>query len=278
MPDTANMTGLAARICRYQGCWRNRQDDNPMCQRHVMQLHADLTWLTSNITDLADYRINRAYGAHGDGPRSPTRTAPTPIREQIHELLYETGDDGLPGVQPILSEWARTLAVRLPDDTPLRDLATIIRMSPRLDTSPATPVYAHTVHRLVRRLIDVTDRLNDNLIVYGNCPAPDCPGTLTAAHGAREAVCPVCHSRWLVAHLLSMFRDRVAMMPDVCTARDIPPRLARYGLKVNKSTLRSWIHRGQLPQAGENSLSQPVYRLADAIRLALPTPSEGDRQ
>ena len=40
------------------------------------------------------------------------------------------------------------------------------------------------------------------------------------------------------------------------------------GMRVNRSTLRSWIHRGQLPQQGEDAYSNPLYRFSDFYRLA----------
>ena len=98
------------RLCRYHGCWRDIVTDAPsplighgvepnlnlLCDKHASQLTGDLRWLEHSLPDLCEYRINRAYG-HKNGGGGQSGTAPTPLREALHDLLYADDDHGYPG-------------------------------------------------------------------------------------------------------------------------------------------------------------------------------------
>ena len=102
------------RLCCYDGCWREIVTDAPsmlighgipenrslLCAWHERQLSNDLQWLERNLPDLTEYRINRAYG-HKNGGGGNAGTAPAPVRETLHDLLYADDDHTLRvGAQP----------------------------------------------------------------------------------------------------------------------------------------------------------------------------------
>ena len=122
-----------------------------LCAWHERQLSNDLQWLERNLPDLTEYRINRAYG-HKNGGGGNAGTAPAPVRETLHDLLYADDDHGYPGLQGTLYEWVRSLKLNLRESAPLADMVYRIANHPKLDEHPSTPVYAEPVHGLVRKL------------------------------------------------------------------------------------------------------------------------------
>ena len=209
------------RLCRYHGCWRDIVTDAPsplighgvepnlnlLCDKHASQLTGDLRWLDRSLPDLCEYRINRAYG-HKNGGGGQSGTAPAPLREALHDLLYADDDHGYPGLQGTLYEWMRSLKINLPESTPLSDMVHRIANHPKCGFSmPVALIRAERVKRLLQS----------------------------------EAV---------------RTRDELLDIIKAC------------GMRVNRSTLRSWIHRGQLPQQGEDAYSNPLYRFSDFYRLA----------
>ncbi|MBT1161251.1 hypothetical protein [Bifidobacterium sp. SO1] len=287
MSETSQIQTTAPRICAYATCWREVVTDAPspligvivaenkslMCMVHERQVRDEFDWLARNLDDLEHYRINRAYG-HGEGAGGSSGTAPAPLRETLSDLLYRADDQGYPGLQPTLYEWARSLALNVPAACALASLTHRLRTCYRLMENPATPVYARQLHEQVTRLRRFLEPDDGKTVILGPCPAKDCGTPLSGRMDAKDVQCPHCHSRWATDYLIAQRRERILRSPKLGTQSELTELLKACGVHVNKTTMRSWVHRGQLPQAGENECSKPVYRLADAYRLATegPTP------
>ncbi|NEG55430.1 hypothetical protein [Bifidobacterium platyrrhinorum] len=255
-------------LCEYRICYRDTQPDHRMCPVHERNLDDDLTWLEANLLDLTEYRINRAYGKTGDGGHGSTGAAPTPVREAIFTALYESDDMGRPGIEPLLFEWARALALNVTVTDGLPHIAHRLHDSPRLLESEGTPVYAELLHHdanTLRRLVESDDH---DMIVYGQCPAPKCDGQLAGQHDAIEVRCPKCRSVWSVKFLQAERANRIFHSDIVGTQTSLLKLLAQCGIAVKPATMRSWVKRGKLHQCGETDSSKPVYRLAEAYNLA----------
>ncbi|NMM98116.1 hypothetical protein [Bifidobacterium olomucense] len=237
-----------------------------LCAFHEKQLTTDFQWLRSSLPDLEAYRLNRAYG-HKTGGGGNSGTAPAPLRESLSDLLYANDDLGYPGLQGTFYEWARTLKLNLPPTAKPMDLVERISQHPHLTEHAATPVYAQLTHMLVNRLKRFMADDGD-AILLGPCEAIGCDGTMTTTNGDKTARCSKCGMRMPVAIIRAQLVQAVLSSEAAYTQAGLLAKAGEIGVKVNKSTLRSWIHRGQLPQAGENEESQPVYRFADLYRLA----------
>lgn len=269
------------RLCRYDGCWREIVTDAPsmlighgipenrglLCAWHERQLSNDLQWLERNLPDLTEYRINRAYG-HKNGGGGNAGTAPAPVRETLHDLLYADDDHGYPGLQGTLYEWVRSLKLNLRESAPLADMVYRIANHPKLDEHPSTPVYAEPVHGLVRKLRRFLTDDDGETVLYGSCPANGCLGQLSGYVDAETAKCPKCGFSMPVALIRAERVKRLLQSEAVRTRGELLDIIKACGMRVNRSTLRSWIHRGQLPQQGEDAYSNPLYRFSDFYRLA----------
>lgn len=269
------------RLCRYHGCWRDIVTDAPsmlighgvepnrnlLCDKHASQLTADLQWLERSLPDLCEYRINRAYG-HKNGGGGQSGTAPAPLREALHDLLYADDDHGYPGLQGTLYEWMRSLKINLPESTPLSDMVRRIADHPKLVEHSSTPVYAELVHSLTRKLRRFLTDDDGETVLYGPCPADKCLGQLSCYADAETAKCPKCGFSMPVALIRAERVKRLLQSEAVRTRGELLDIIKACGMRVNRSTLRSWIHRGQLPQQGEDAYSNPLYRFSDFYRLA----------
>lgn len=269
------------RLCRYHGCWRDIVTDAPsplighgvepnlnlLCDKHASQLTGDLRWLDRSLPDLCEYRINRAYG-HKNGGGGQSGTAPAPLREALHDLLYADDDHGYPGLQGTLYEWMRSLKINLPESTPLSDMVRRIADHPKLVEHSSTPVYAELVHSLTRKLRRFLTDDDGETVLYGPCPADKCLGQLSCYVDAETAKCPKCGFSMPVALIRAERVKRLLQSEAVRTRGELLDIIKACGMRVNRSTLRSWIHRGQLPQQGEDAYSNPLYRFSDFYRLA----------
>ena len=237
------------RLCRYHGCWRDIVTDAPsplighgvepnlnlLCDKHASQLTGDLRWLDRSLPDLCEYRINRA---------------------------------GYPGLQGTLYEWMRSLKINLPESTPLSNMVRRIANHPKLMEHSSTPVYAELVHSLTRKLRRFLTDDDGETVLYGPCPADKCLGQLSCYADAETAKCPKCGFSMPVALIRAERVKRLLQSEAVRTRGELLDIIKACGMRVNRSTLRSWIHRGQLPQQGEDAYSNPLYRFSDFYRLA----------
>lgn len=269
------------RLCSYHGCWRDIVTDAPsmligqgvepnrnlLCDKHASQLTADLRWLERSLPDLCEYRINRAYG-HKNGGGGQSGAAPTPLREALHDLLYADDDHGYPGLQGTLYEWVRSLKINLPESAPLSDMVYRVADHPKLVEHSSTPVYAELVHSLTRKLRRFLTDDDGETVLYGSCPANGCLGQLSGYVDAETAKCPKCGFSMPVALIRAERVKRLLQSEAVRTRGELLDIIKACGMRVNRSTLRSWIHRGQLPQQGEDAYSNPLYRFSDFYRLA----------
>lgn len=235
-----------------------------MCDRHVSQTMADMSWLDANLPDLEEYRINRAYGGE-PGAGGPHATAPAPLREQVSDALYAWEDDGRPGLRPVLYGWCRAMAITVHTAQSCGYMLGRLMDSPRLWACTATPVYAEELHDVTRRLRRLMEPAGD-MVVLGPCPT--CERMLTAHRGADEVKCPVCHTPWPARMVRAVQVKRILTSDVTATPARLAELLSMAGVKVTASTVRSWAHRGRLEQAGEDAMSRPVYRLADAYACA----------
>lgn len=263
MPEQA-----ASRMCAYRTCWREHAPNMLLCEQHAGQTRSDLTWVTVNADDLTGYRLNRAYGHRTDGPHGNSGSAPAPLREQLAVLLYESDDHDVPGLEPTLLGWARSLKLNLTARYGLATIARRIESCYRLWQSTATPVYAEDLHAIVRQLTRFTDN-DDDVIQYGQCPAPGCTRALSAPSTAVEVKCPSCGNTWTVSGLKAQRHHRLIASGWMATQKDLITALKALGVEIKPATMRSWVHRSQLEQAGEDAFSNPIYRLHDAYRLAV---------
>lgn len=266
-------------ICAMPRCHRSAHDGTPICDHCVQRMRADFSWLAANLPELENYRINRAYGRiTGLGATGGIRAvAPLPLRETLADMLYNRDDTGMPGLQPLLYEWARTLAVNLPETTGPQILLGRIRNHHRLLESPATPVYADELHTQVKHLRRFMEPV-ETRIVLGPCPAKSCAYALAAPRNAETVVCPRCGSHWDTGFLLAGRAKRIARSPRKGTQAELRALLDSCGIHVNANTLKSWIHR-RLIETVTPGLPphERKYMLADVYRLAAnPEPDETD--
>lgn len=259
LPDETAKTTL----CKVTSCYRDA--DGLMCDHHRRMIATDLTWLAGNLHDLTSYRLNRAYGGNHEG--RPSGTAPAPVRESLYDLLWSESDDGLPSMQTLLYEFARSLGEPATWDTAMERLAMMAAASPRLYECPATPVYTPSIHRATARLRRFVESGTD-MIVYGECPSPGCDGRLAAPRHADDVECRKCGCRWNVAHLRMLNWSRILRSDKLGTVKQLAAWLTDLGTPVKPATLRSWAHRGRLPQSGEDDYSHPLYSLKQAYVIA----------
>lgn len=269
------------RVCSYDCCCRLIVTDAPsmlighgvepnksvLCAFHERQLTDDFKWLTRNLSDLTEYRLNRAYG-HKSGGGGNRGYAPSPMRDSLSDTLTGTCDDGMSGLQATLYGWARSMALNLPENTPLADMLARVRDCYRLLTTMATGAYAEDLHTLVRRLRRFLSDDDGEIVLYGPCEAKGCDGNFAAYPDSGMASCDKCGFEYPVQLIRAHRVQRLLQSDAVRTRGELLDIIKACGMHVNRSTLRSWIHRGQLPQQGEDSYSNPLYRFSDFYRLA----------
>ena len=129
-------------------------------------------------------------------------------------------------------------------------------------------MYAELVHSLTRKLRRFLADDDGETVLYGSCPANGCLGQLSCYADAETAKCPKCGFSMPVALIRAERVKRLLQSEAVRTRGELLDIIKACGMRVNRSTLRSWIHRGQLPQQGEDAYSNPLYRFSDFYRLA----------
>lgn len=249
-------------------CWQPTDDEtDTICATCARQLSHDLKWLRDNAPTLEGHRLNRANHS-GGRTGSPTRTASStePIRDGVFDLLYMRDRFGNPGIRITLTGYAACLNIPYGPNTPIADIAARI-LSAHTTASTATPVYAREIHALTakaRRMLE-PDR---PAVIIGPCPLDSCGTVLTAAEDATLVKCPACGNSWDPAFVRAARARRLLASEKTGTQPQIGRMLSAMGVDINRSTLRSWIHRGQLEPHGSID-GKPAYRLADVYRLAL---------
>lgn len=251
-------------ICKH--CGRDKPADRHyLCKHCETTLQTDLEWMERNLDLLEDYRLNRAYGTHEGGGGGYTASAP--VREQVSALLYDTDSQGRPSINETLNGFADCLAIHRTAGMRLSRTAHAIRSSIRLTASSATPVYMRDIHALKIRARQLLEEPSDDMICYGACPDPECGRPVSAPRDAPITRCRWCGNTWLTAQLRETQRERLRNCNLTGTQSELIRLLAAGGILVKPSTVRSWVHRRKLPQAGENAEAQPVYRVMDLFAL-----------
>lgn len=246
-----------------------------LCSDCSTRLDANLTWLERNLDDLENYRLNRANKPHTGGGGS-SANAPSPMVERVYTFLAETIGYGDAGLEDELREFARSLG--LEQVKPLSRQVGLIRRFGKLHSHGATPEYARIIDRMTRTAERLLSGDTGERVRYGACPG--CGTQLEAQPADPNVVCPECHCSWTAKHLRARQVERALESDITGTQQRLLSLLASRGIYVNPNTLKSWIRRGTLPQAGEDECSKPVYRLADLARLATryDIPNEGDNK
>lgn len=275
-PKGARLTA----ICK--NCCNDRNDEDQLCENCMNQLKSDLEWMTQNLPMLEEYKINKINknrdNSNGGGGGY---TASAPLREAIYSLLYQHDDEGNSGIRITLTGFCQCLGTQFMSRTPCGELAYRILHTVDDDGrwaykhSTATPPYAHDIRRLVKKARYMLEDGDRPRIILGACPNVECGMQLSAPEGVEQVKCRKCHNVWTVATLKNMRKARLMQSDITGTQAEIRNLLVSCGYIVNKNTMKSWVHRGQLTQVGENQLSKPVYRLADAYRLVLETEDKG---
>ncbi|OZG68240.1 MJ0042-type zinc finger domain-containing protein [Bifidobacterium eulemuris] len=269
-------------------CHRDKPDEHRVCERCETKFTDDLKWLQEHLPDL-EYRLNKANKDEGKGSGGASRAnAPSPVRENIWTYLYGVDDKGNDGVETTLRVILRCLGNPMHDRMELTDMVQLIaqaacgydfrggvlvilppNITPAILTSPAFPAHVDEIHRLRvtgHRLLDTRD---EEHVILGPCANSECGIQLSAPIDEREVKCPRCGNVWTVGYLTHLREQRILNSGITAGQARLIELLAEVaGLAVNKSTMRSWVHRNQLKQAGEDEFSKPVYRLADAYQLA----------
>ena len=233
----------------------------------------DLTWLTRNLDDLENGRLNRINNKKHDNGRTPTGTNPgTPLREAIMDLLHVDRDGN---IESTLHAWAQCLGVHVGLRDSLTTTAERISRNPHLDENPATPIYAAEIHTLVKRAKNIIRMMDETRIQWGNCPNPDCGQPLLAPADADTIDCAHCNCHWAPQ---IVWKNRDKQLKDSKaegTYGELSAILDSLGLNVPPATIRSWAYRGKLaPLRDITGKPTGKYRLADVYLLA--THNTGD--
>ncbi|WP_152598035.1 IBR domain-containing protein [Bifidobacterium cuniculi] len=229
----------------------------------------DLTWLTRNLDDLENGRLNRINNRKHDTGRTPTTaSASAPLREAVLDLLHVDREGN---IEDTLHAWARCLNVHVGMRDSLATTAERISRTPRLDEHAATPIYAAETHTLVRRAQNLIRMMDETRIKWGNCPNPDCQQPLTAPADAETIDCPHCHCKWAPQIVWKSRDKQLKTSKAEGTYGELSAILDSLGLNVPAATIRSWAYRGKLNQT-KDTHGKPTgkYRLADAYQLAVP--------
>lgn len=250
-------------------CHTPNTAQNP-CKDCRTLTHTTLTWLTTNLTDIETYRINRAYGGHKSGNGGARRSeAPTPLHETIYDLLYLDRDGN---ILETLNAWATCLNQPPAPRGRLARQAQLLRDNPHLWESSASPVYAAETNRLTNRLRSTIAIMDETRIHVGNCLNPDCTQPVYAAPDAKEARCQHCNNTWTTAMLRRATSQQLLASSEEGKPGELPAMLGQFGIDINANTIRTWAYRGEIQQTTTPD-GNPTgrYRLSDVYNRYLKT-------
>lgn len=250
-------------------CHTPNTAQNP-CKDCRTLTHTTLTWLTTNLTDIETYRINRAYGGHKSGNGGARRSeAPTPLHETIYDLLYLDRDGN---ILETLNTWATCLNQPPAPRGRLARQAQLLRDNPHLWESSASPVYAKETNRLTNRLRSTIAIMDETRIHVGNCLNPDCAQPVYAAPDAKEACCQHCNNTWTTAMLRRATSQQLLASSEEGKPGELPAMLGQFGIDVNANTIRTWAYRGEIQQTTTPD-GEPTgrYLLSDVYNRYLKT-------
>ena len=251
-------------------CGICRNPNTPgICTTCKTRTSQDLTWLATNLNDLENYRINRAYAHHDNTGGGGTRSeAPTPVRDALFDALYGDRDGNL---IETLNAWAMCLGQPPAPKGQLAKQANLINTDPNLwapGKTGASTVYAAETNRITSRLRNIVANMDETRIMLGTCLNPDCNKPVYGPPEAKNARCEHCGNTW-TATLLRRATDRQLTASNATgTAGELSLMLDTFGIEVPASTIRSWASRGQLqPVTDRHGQPTKRYRLADAYQL-----------
>lgn len=248
-------------------CHTPNTTQNP-CKDCRTLTHTNLTWLTANLNDIENYRINRAYGGHKSGSGGARRSeAPTPMHVPLYDLLYIDRDGN---ILETLNTWATCLNQPPAPRGCLARQAQLLRDNPRLWESTASPVYAAETNRLAKRLRSMMAAMDETRIHVGDCLNPDCGRPVYATPDAKEARCRHCGNTWTTAMLRRAASERLLASNEEYKPGDLPKHFLPYGIVIPATTIRTWGHRGEIQQTTTPD-GEPTgrYRVADVYNRYL---------
>lgn len=232
-----------------------------VCKPCQTQTAQDLAWLTANLDDLENYRLNRAYGhtAGNGGSGGPRATAPTPVREALWDALYGDEDN----LEAILHTWGTCIGLPPAPPSHLSLLTRAISEKPDLWASSASPVYAYELHKSTTRLRNIVANTGTTRILHGVCPI--CDTRIYAPSDAKEAKCEQCGNTWMTRIIRRAAEIHLATCDTTGTPSELAAVLAQFGITISPRTISSWATRGHIQQILDKD-GQPThrYRLADA--------------
>lgn len=254
-------------MCRVDTCMN--ASTGLVCDTCWLKFNKSLEWLYEHVGDL-EYRMNKAYGREpGEHVSGGAAHPPLPLRDAIHQLLYESDGYGNDGLRVTLRTYLRCLNVPyVESDTPRLLLRRLSRQSPkRLREHEATPAYIPQfllIERKAKRLLAPT--LGPS-ISYGECPTPGCAHGLDGGPDDEEIRCRYCGQTYPVGLLKARQHWRLANDFQTGTQTMLLKRLESCGVSIKPGTLRKWVAEGSVRPVGSSG-GRKLYRTRDVYERA----------
>ena len=253
-------TNLAT--CTVTHCINPIRDNHLICDQCWTTFITDINWLSNHVTDL-EYRLNKAYGKTGQGGGRVLSASPDPMRQPIHTLLYETDDHGNDGLETLLHVYLQSTGIGYRWNDGLKTMLQRVRGHlSRVRDHKATPAYIPQFHTAANRARRLLDSPEEEQILLGDCPTPQCGHRLSAGVNDKEARCAYCRNIWTVNYLRRRQHERLLSDDTVATQSQLLDLLSLQGVIVKGGTLRKWIHEGDI-QPVRVEHGHKLYRLGD---------------
>ena len=249
-------------VCSVNHCIHPIHNNHIVCDYCWTSFRDDINWLYHHIPDL-EYRLNKAYGKTNQGGGGALASSPDPMRQPIHTLLYETDEHGNDGLETLLHVYLQSTNLGYKHDEELVTLAGRLRRNMSLlRDHKATPAYIPQFHTATNRARRLLDSPEEEQILLGDCPTPQCGHQLSAGVNDKETRCDYCRNIWTVNYLRRRQHERLLSDDTVATQSQLLDLLALQGVIVKGGTLRKWIHEGDI-QPVRVEHGHKLYRLGD---------------
>lgn len=258
-PPPVELGGTGARQCRCGRPVRNNAVVCATCSHKLATALGEVEWLDEELNTTISGQ--RACALGGGSPS---------VEQGLH--WHDRAADAQRELRTYLVAWTRLCdeeEVRhraptsdLPEDT-LPSMARYLRW--RVDglaMHPAGDDAVDEITRAVHTCLRLIDRHPEREFI-GPC---NCGRDLYRRPGQAQVECRWCH--WVVtaSEMLTWMSDQ--MEGRLVTVREGVGLLGRFGLPVASETVKSWVKRGHLAQAGDNLEGRHLYQLNEMITLA----------